>query len=230
MGIFNEITNNVTNIFNDKWETRKGQVVPSTEDVKLGNEAVKLEGTVLYADISSSTQLVDGYKPWFSAEIYKSFLYGSAKLIRYFGGKITGYDGDRIMAVFIGDSKNSNAAKTALKINHLTTKIINPLLKEKYPKNNYILNHVVGIDTSDLFVARSGIRGSNDLVWIGRAANYAAKLTELPHTYSSRITKSVYDLLNDSSKFSADAKPMWTSAKWTDMGDATIYRSTWMWG
>ena len=33
----------------------------------------------------------------------------------------------------------------------------------------------LGIDTSKLFVARTGIRKSNDLVWVGRAANYAAK-------------------------------------------------------
>ena len=35
----------------------------------------------------------------------------------------------------------------------------------------------VGIDTSELFVARTGIRRANDLVWVGRAANHAAKLS-----------------------------------------------------
>jgi class 3 adenylate cyclase len=229
MGLRDEIDSEVKRILNDKWTERDGNVVPSSEDIKLGNDAVKLEGTVLYADLDDSTSLVDNFKPWFAAEIYKSFLYGAAKVIRHFNGEITAYAGDRIMAVFIGDSKNTNAGKTALKINYLAKKIINPLVSEKYPKASYAVKHVVGIDTSPLFIARTGIRGSNDLVWVGRAANYAAKLTELPASYPSRITKSVYDMLNKSVKVSNDGRYMWESVSWSDMNNIMIYRSTWLW-
>lgn len=229
MGLREEIDDAVKKIFNDKWTERDGKVVPSSDDIKLGNDAVKLDGTVLYADLDGSTALVDNYKPWFAAEVYKAFLYGAAKVIRYFGGEITAYDGDRIMAVFIGDSKNTNAGKAALKLNYLVKKIINPFISEKYPKSSYVVKHVVGIDTSSLFVARTGIRGANDLVWVGRAANYAAKLTELPSTYPTRITGAVYDMLNESVKFSQDGKPMWEPVKWSDMDDLTIYRSSWWW-
>ena len=229
MGLADDLKIEINKIFTEKWSTRDGLVIPSTEDLKLGSEAVNLKGTVLYADLASSTQLVAGYKNWFAAEIYKAFLYGSAKVIRNLDGVITGYDGDRIMAVYIGDLKNTHAATTALKINYLVKTIINPILKEHYSKTNYELRHVVGVDTSPLYVARSGIRGSNDLVWIGRAANYAAKLSNLSSNYPSRITKSVYNMLNDSAKLSSDGKPMWTSATWTDMGSMTIFRSTWSW-
>ena len=229
MGLADDLKIEINKIFAERWSTRDGLVVPSTEDLKLGSEAVNLKGTVLYADLASSTQLVAGYKNWFAAEIYKAFLYGSAKVIRTLDGVITGYDGDRIMAVYIGDLKNTHAATTALKINYLVKNIINPILKEHYSKTKYELRHVVGVDTSPLYVARSGIRGSNDLVWIGRAANYAAKLSNLSSNYPSRITKSVYDMLNDSAKLSSDGKPMWTSATWTNMGKMTIFRSTWSW-
>ena len=133
------------------------------------------------------------------------------------------------MAVYIGDSKNSSAAESALKINYIVTKIINPLIKKHYPTTNYHVKQVVGIDSSELFIARTGIRGSNDLVWVGRAANYAAKLCSLSPEYSSRITETVYNKLNDSAKYSSDGKPMWEAAKWTDMNNMKIYRSTWWW-
>jgi len=51
---------------------------------------------------------------------------------------------------------------------------------------------VVGIDTSALFVARIGVRNDNDLVWVGRAANYAAKLTEIPEDNTVFVTASLH--------------------------------------
>lgn len=98
----------------------------------------------------------------------------SAKIIRSEGGEITSLDGDRIMAVFIGDTKNTSAGRAALKINYARISIINPALVAQYPKSNYEVKHTVAVDSSELFIARTGIRGSNDLVWVGKAANHAA--------------------------------------------------------
>ena len=227
MSLVEDYTEAVEKIFKEEWSVREGRKIPESNEVALGNEAVKLNGTVLYADLDESTNLVDSYKPEFAAEIYKTYLSCAAKVIRSDGGEITAYDGDRIMAVYIGDLKNSSAAKSALKINYTVTKIINPLIKKHYPKKNYQVKQVVGIDTSELFVARTGIRGSNDLVWVGRAANYAAKLCSLSPDYPSRITETVYNKLNDSAKYSSDGKPMWEAATWNAMNGMKIYRSTW---
>src|SRR5207248_4620847 len=100
--------------------------------LKLNNDAVKLDATVLYADLSASTGLVDGYKQHFAAEIYKAYLHCAAKIIRSEDGVITAYDGDRVMAVFIGTSKNTSAARSALKINWAVKNIVNPALKDQY--------------------------------------------------------------------------------------------------
>jgi len=228
MSLGEELKSEVKTILNQAWSEREGQKVPESEDLRLGNDAVKLEGTVLYADLDASTNLVDEYKPFFAAAIYKSYLHCTAKIIRSEGGVITSYDGDRIMAVYIGDYKNSSAARTALKINYAVNNIINPAIENQY-KNKYTVKQVVGIDTSPLFVARTGIRGSNDLVWVGRSANYAAKLTALSSDYASRITESVYNKLTKSAKYSNDGESIWEKVTWTNMGDMTIYRSTWWW-
>ena len=157
-------------IFRSVWTERDGQVVPDDTSVKLGNDAVKLDATVLYADMADSTKLVDAYKPAFAAEIYKTFLLTAARIIKFEGGEITAYDGDRVMAVFIGNSKNTSAARAALKINWAAKNIVQPALKAQYQHETYQLKHVVGIDTSKLFAAKTGVRGANDLVWVGRAA------------------------------------------------------------
>ena len=229
MGLGDDLKKEVTDVLKTKWSSRHGRKVPEASDVQLGNDAVVLEGTVLYADLSGSTAMVDGYKDWFAAEIYKAYLGSAAKIIRSEGGEITAYDGDRIMAVFIGDSKNSSAARCGLKINYAVKNIINPAIAQEYPKSPYKVAQVVGIDTSKLFVARTGIRGANDLVWVGRSANYAAKLSSLSSDYPTRITKDVYNRLNDEAKYGKGGKDMWESATWTNMNNMTIYRSTWWW-
>lgn len=224
-----QLEQEVKRTFRERWTTREGQKVPEPVDLQLGNDAVKLDGTVLYADLDGSTDMVNNEAPEFAAEIYKTYLLCAAKIIRDEGGTITAYDGDRIMAVFIGDAKNSSAGRTALKINYAVTQIINPAIKEQYPSKSFQLKQVVGVDTSPLFVARTGIRRHNDLVWVGRAANYAAKLCSMPggNPYPSVITADVYNVLNDSVKYS-NGEDMWTSCRWSERG-MTIYRSTWCW-
>lgn len=228
MSLSDDLKQDVLKIFRDKWETRDGTVVPDTGDLKLGNEAVKLKGTVLYADLVESTKLVDEKKHHFAAEIYKSFLICACRVIRYHGGEITAFDGDRVMAVFIGDRKNQSAMKAALHINYTVLKIVNPKLKEVYQNETYSVRHAVGIDTSEIWVARTGIRGSNDLVWVGRSANYAAKLCSLrENNYSSWVTGTVYDNSHDSAKYSSEKQElMWEKRTWTKY-NMTVYRSSW---
>ncbi|MFC2106308.1 hypothetical protein ACFLS0_06125 [Candidatus Bipolaricaulota bacterium] len=131
------------------------------------------------------------------------------------------------MAVFIGESKNSNSVRAALKINHAVKNIVNPALKNQYGDVDRV-EQTVGIDTSPLWIARTGIRGSNDLVWVGRASNYAAKLAGLTPDYPTWITADVHSMLAKDCKFS-DGSSMWEPRTWTAMGNHSIYRSNCLW-
>ncbi|MEJ7860534.1 MAG: adenylate/guanylate cyclase domain-containing protein [Pyrinomonadaceae bacterium] len=228
MGLKDDLQNEVKAIFATQWQIRDGKKVPETEELKLGNDAVKIKATVLYADLAESTSLVDHHKPHFAAEIYKSYLHCASKIIRSENGVITAFDGDRVMGVFIGDTKNTSAARCALKINHAVVKILNPAIKQQYPQSTYTIKQSVGVDNCELLVSRTGVRGSNDLVWVGRAANYAAKLCSLRESnYTSYITADVYNSMHDSVKYT-DKKPMWENRTWTAK-NMTVYRSNWMW-
>ncbi len=230
MGRADDLVSEVNKIIGPAWSIRDGQKIPSNDDIALGNEGVRMELVVLYSDIAGSTRLVRDYKDWFVAELAKAFLVCCVRIIRDHEGVITSFDGDRVMSVFEGDSKNSNAAKTALKINYAVTKIITPRIRERYPKqSSFTLGHCTGVDRSNVLVTRSGIRNNNDLVWIGRAPNYAAKLSDQRDGPASYITKDVYDCLQDDAKYGGEPKQdMWTQTTVQIAGQSTTcYRSTW---
>ena len=92
--------------------------------------------------------------------------------------------------------------------------------------------HCVGVDTSEVLVVRAGQRGSNDLVWIGRAPNLAAKLSEIRENHHhSYISEEVFTRMNDSAKYGGDQnKMMWERRSVNFAGEDTIvYRSSWRW-
>lgn len=226
-----ELQTQVREIFREVWDVVNTDTVPNPDDLRLSNHAKDLsEATVLYADLDGSTTMVDTLHWQFSAEIYKAYLRCAARLIRYKGGEITAYDGDRIMAIFTGDSKNTSAVRTAFAIQWAVHNVIRPEIKAAYPTTNFVLNHAIGIDTSPLHAARIGVRGYNDLVWVGSAANHAAKLTTLPNG-PLWITDSVFNNMHKSVKFSALSQTlMWTPMVWNAMNKRRIYKSNWSWG
>ena len=222
------LNSEVRQTLQEEWSVQGGRAVPESSDLELGNDAVTLEGVVLYADLNESTTLVDSSEPSFAAEVYKCFLVCAARIVQLEAGTITAYDGDRIMAVFKSRARYGNAVRAALKLNYAVQSIINPAILELYPRDRYSLAHTVGIDTSDLFVARTGIRQANDLVWVGRAANHAAKLSARrgPPT---QITAEVYDRLDDRHRLGPDGRNMWIPATASEIRGRRIYTSTWCW-
>jgi class 3 adenylate cyclase len=230
MAIRPELGAYVERVFGGAWTTREGRKVPEGDDLKLGNDAVELDAVVLYADLADSTELVRRYQPEFAAEIYKNYLYCAGRIIGQNGGAITAYDGDRVMAVYIGESKNSSAARTALQINWAVDQVINPALKAQYPSSPYVVKQKVGVDASELLVAQTGIRGNHDLVWVGDAANTAAKMAALPTRYASYISEAVYDRLSMDAKFNdgEGSMDMWRFLGHLAEAGRSVYASNWM--
>jgi class 3 adenylate cyclase len=230
MALKDDLSSEISTILRDQWSIEPGRVVPEPEDLGLGNDATTLDAAVLYADISGSTDMVDRLLASQAAEFYKCYMVCAARIIKNAGGSVTAYDGDRIMGVFIGDRKNSTAAETALHINWARIHVINPAIEKQYGAGAYQLSHVIGVDRSSLFACRIGVRNDNDLVWVGRAANYAAKLSSLPDDNKIFITGEVFDRLNEGALYGGDpVRSMWTERTWTQMGGMRIYSSSWWW-
>jgi len=203
MALEDDIRSKAFATFKDSWPERLGRAVPDGTTITQGNDAIHLEqATIAYADLDQSTILVDTKMWWFAASIYKTFLYAAARIFRSEGGTITAYDGDRVMAVFLGADQCKAAARAALKINWAVKMVVQPQLDERYKAYaRYEIRHTVGIDVSEIRCAQAGTRGDTDLVWVGRAANHAAKLTTRDSAYSTWVTQAVFDKLDDNTRF-----------------------------
>ena len=81
MALGDDLRAEVRKIFQEQWTTVSRGVVPESVDLELRNDAVKVHGAVLYADLDGSTALVDTKKPQFAAEIYKTYLVCAARII-----------------------------------------------------------------------------------------------------------------------------------------------------
>lgn len=229
MTLADDIQNYARTTFETAWKTRDGQSVPAPEDLRLGNEAVHFErATVLYADLDQSTSLVEDYTWTFAAEIYKTYLYAATKLIKDAGGTIVSYDGDRVMGLFTSKSQCNDAARCALKINFAVKHYVQDALAAQYDQRSYKIKHVVGIDTSEIRTTRTGVRGDNDLVWVGGAANLAAKLTAESAEHATWITDRVHACLHDPQRY-ASGVDMWRSWTWSKHSDDRVYSSNYWW-
>ena len=229
MALADTLATDIESTLSAKWEERNGTKVPDAESVGLAaNQGVKLDTTVLYADLGGSTKLVRKYSQAFCAKVYKAFLAASCRIIRHKGGTITSFDGDRVMAVFVGDRKNTEAVRSALAINHMVSKQLTPQLRKRFTDlpSDFEIVHGVGVDTGELFAVRTGIRANNDLAWIGSAANYAAKLSEIREpSYRSYITAKVFDTMLESVKTSQSGQNMWESRSLAKLDDLPLYLS-----
>lgn len=226
MSLADEIRGNAQAAYKEAWSVRNGTVVPSASDLRMANDAVAFDAaTVLYADLDASTSLVENSDWRFAGEIYKTFLYAASRLIRNHGGSIVSYDGDRVMGVFISDLQRNNAVSCALCLHWVVKNILQPELQNVW-KNTYQIKHVVGIDQSEIRAARTGVRGDNDLVWIGNAANLAAKLTSLPADTPTWITQRVRDGLLDPQKTGSQGENIWKNWTWAQHNGDPIYSTS----
>jgi hypothetical protein len=119
---------------------------------------VKIAATMLYADLADSTALAM-WDRRVAARVCKAFLAFASRLIRASDGEVRSFDGDRVMGVFIGKTKNTSAVKCALKINHVFENLLKPRFAAKYEKlrdGTYKLGQCTGIDTSEVLVVRAG--------------------------------------------------------------------------
>jgi adenylate cyclase len=226
-----DVESDVDAILIQAWTLRDGSVVPASKDVVLQGGGVRLTATMLYADLADSTGLVR-WDRRVAARVFKAYLTCCTRLILHRGGYVRSFDGDRVMGVFVGPRKNSESTHCALNINFAFETIIRLKFEARYPAiadGTRPIGHCVGIDTGPVLVVRSGLRDNNDLLWVGQAANIAAKLSairEAPN--NSFISKSVYDAIDDLSKYDQGGTvDMWEPRIWNGK---TVFRSAWYWG
>jgi adenylate cyclase len=202
-------------------------VVPDTDTPNLtfGNKGLTCVFAFLFVDIRKSSQLHETYGYTKAAKVYQSFHDINVRVIEENSGSIRAFDGDRIMGVFVGEMKNSNAVKAAMQIQWAIRNILNPKLGTQITCGG-------GIDYGKILVTKIGKgrdKNNNDLVWIGKADNYASHLANEANN-TIIISTNSYKVLSQDRKTSND-KDMWQSKvlKLKNGTEVNCYESGWGW-
>jgi class 3 adenylate cyclase len=229
MAIKDDLTAKVNEYAVDRWaDIPNAYVLPTTADLSFGNDGERLQVTALYADISASTDMVDELLDTRAAEYYKAFLYCASQLIKRNGGEIQAYDGDRVMALFVGDTQADEAVTAALELHYSVSHIINPIFERVYTTSHRKLGFTVGVDSGQVLAIKVGVRAVGELAWIGGAANYAAKLNSfegLDHDYPIRVTQQTYNKLTAKCMNTDDGTSIW-EGPYKNLSARTHYRTS----
>lgn len=234
MATADDLTKGVNDFFTGEYTITNTRSVPEVGDLAFGKSGKDIELAMMFIDLRGSTTMVAGIRRVTAARMYKSFLWGVARIARANSGDLRSFNGDGVLIAFSGDYKCTNAAKAALQMAWFVKNVLKPKMDAVFQNNSQLsdfdFDFDIGIDVGNVLVVRGGIRGvnNNDLVWVSNATNYAVKLSSIPDAgYHIFISKAVYDRLNDSSKLRlSDRASMWENRTWKDK---TVYRSNWTW-
>jgi len=228
MALLDDLKNRIRDYFLQPYETSETTIVPDTDNAGLtfGNKGLTGIFAFLFVDIRNSSTLHEKYGFANAAKIYQSFHDINVRIIEENDGSVRAFDGDRVMGVFVGDLKNSNAAKAALQIQWAIRNILNPQLGTQ-------ITCGAGIDSGKILVAKIGKgrnKNNNDLVWIGKADNYASHLANEAKN-SIIISTNAYNVLYKDRKISSDGRNIWNSKVMTLKSGKTVncYESKWGW-
>jgi class 3 adenylate cyclase len=227
------ITARVTDGLAEFTTIRRGSKVPEAENIGM-NEGVELDATYVYADMADSSKLAHSvYKP-VAAKIVRAYVNTATYILKAWGGEIRSFDGDRVMAIFIGENMNRSAGLAAMEINWAVQEVIWPRIQKRWNDVatwGWTLGHGVGVDTGEALLIRSGVRGDNDIVSIGKAPNVAAKLSSLRSAGSLYVTQAVYEDFNDNLWYGPKREQMWSrmySAQVIGGSRYTVWSTNWM--
>ncbi len=184
-----EINDEVKTLVSPEFDVQVGEtnVVPNVNDsgITFDNFDSKskrckiIETCVLYIDIRNSTQLNLYHRPQTLAKLYSSFVRSMVKAAGFYGGYVRNIIGDRVMVIFDKENCFVNAVNTAILLNTIAGYILN-----KHFRNNDV-RCGIGIDFGKMLVVKTGTikMGKENpiyksLVWLGKPANIASKLTD----------------------------------------------------
>lgn len=234
--MYPSIESTVGEIIQTAWNIANGNKVPETVDVVLKNGGKVVDATYLYADLAGSSKLAQSLTKEATAKIIKVYINTASRILKNYGGEIRSFDGDRVMAIFMGNNKNWNAARAALGIHWAVVQVIRPAIQSGWSDGSDFcdIDHAIGIDTGEALIVRGGVRDSNDLISVGGAPNVAAKLSDIRNGNSVFISDRVHDTLNeDLLTYDDGRKKIWSRMPGhVQIGgsNTTVYGSSVYWG
>lgn len=187
------IRNVVRDVKNTSFEYATTKNVPSrdtqglTYESGIAKKGKEITTCVLYVDVRGSVELNEKHYKDTMGKIYTAFTKSMLKIAQYHNGFVRNIIGDRVMIVFDVENCFTNAVDCAITINH-TARIINNVF------TNVDFKCGIGIDYGTMKVIKVGIEKRNsenvenkNLVWVGKPANIASRLTDVANKEVERV-------------------------------------------
>lgn len=163
---------------------------PNTDAMRQGTKLI--ETCVLYIDIRRSTELNFRHRQATVAKLYSAFVRAMTRCAREHNGHVRGIIGDRVMVMFDTQDCFVNAVETAISMNSVAKYVVN-----KHFKANEV-ECGIGIDHGPMMATKTGVirhgreqHNYRNLVWLGRPANVASKLTDISNKPGEWATQPV---------------------------------------
>lgn len=199
---FKEINLEVDTVIssNFKIEVIETDTVPDFDDPNITYDDLdskvkkckSLESCVLYVDMRDSTKISAAKRPATLSKIYSSFVRSMIAAARYNNGHVRNIIGDRVMVVFDKKDCFKKAIDTAITMNSISEHILNKRIRD------IDFRCGIGIDYGKMLIAKAGAvrRGAEkefyrSLVWLGKPANVASRLTDIANKKITTVTEEV---------------------------------------
>jgi uridylate cyclase len=235
MALSDDLNKDITEIFTETFEVSSGWSIPTTADVTFDNQGKKIRLVSLFVDIRKSTTLVSAMGLESAARMYKAYIRGITKIVRARGGEILSFNGDGVVAGFVGVSASNAAVLSALNLccflfHQLKPWVDQVLIWTSSPELRFDFG--IGIDAGDVLVVKAGMKGedNHDLVWAGNPVNYSVKVSSLASDpYRLYVSDLVFDRIHHSLKESKEGNFIWDAWWWTEKSKL-LWRTEWWFG
>ncbi|MCP4430166.1 MAG: adenylate/guanylate cyclase domain-containing protein [Gammaproteobacteria bacterium] len=151
------------------------------------------EASILFCDIEAFTQLTETLGPGKIADVLNAYFSDMVTQLEQYGGVVTQFQGDAILATFNVPISNPDHATNAI---YAACKMIDHTRQQRFAGQQ--LNIRIGINSGTVFAGAIGAEGRLNYTVHGDAVNLASRLEALNKEYGTRL------LISDNTRILTD--------------------------
>jgi len=220
---------------NASYVQEETRIVPKRTDLTFGNTVKKMSfAVVLYVDMRKSRKILSDATTFWSVKIHRAFLLALTHCVEKRDGHMRSFNGDGIMAFFVGENASSRAVRAAMD----TKGFVLELNQSLESKGLNPIDFGIGIAQGEVKVAKSGKAGDDltkqDLIWVGLPVYLAVELSDYARSsYNIWISNNVRTSIGKQDYlgvvYDSDGNSKWVKEKrkFKSVGEKEVRATSW---
>jgi len=145
-------------------------------------DVLQTEATILFCDIEAFTQLTETLGPVKIVEVLNAFFSRMVEILEHYGGVVTQFQGDAILATFNVPLADAGHAVKAV---HAARDMLTSVAGNEFAGERLKIR--IGVNTGSVVAGAIGARGRLNYTVHGDAVNLAARLEAMNKEYGTRL-------------------------------------------